>query len=492
MPDMPAAHRGRAVHYGLAALLATVFACPGAQAVEFALTTTADTLDSVPGDGLCANADGVCSLRAAVQETNALAGADRIVLPAGDFRLTRAGRAEDFAASGDLDVRDELAIVGSGVLATRIDGNAIDTVFELHAASGQVRIEALTIANGLHLSDCSGQPSCFGAGGIVVRESVALGLRHVTLREHRANRSGSMSALLIGGCVDGDHVRVLDNGAATSVSAAPIGSVFLAGSPISCLVLDHGEIAGNVGDHSGALHANRMQIVLRRSLIHDNAGRHSGALSVSFASEALIENVTISGNRGGSYGALLNDGAITRIRHATISGNEGGQTGGLADTSTPVFSGVHLANSLVTGNRQPSPSVPPAPDCSGPFASDGGLLIGGSVFVGLPGSGPPATPCHLRAGANDQYPVTLALAAPADHGGATASILPPARAIDAGFAGECVAVDQRDRPRPAGACDLGAVEFGGEDDAVFADGFERDAAAIENRQAARKSAASRG
>lgn len=473
MPVMPVIARNRAARCHLVALLATLFACPGVQAVEFALTTTADTLDSAPGNGLCADADGDCSLRAAVQETNALAGADRIVLPAGLFRLTREGRAEDFAVSGDLDVRGELAIVGSGVQATRIDGNAIDTVLDLHAASGQVRIEALTLANGLFLSDCSIQPSCFGAGGIFVRESVALTLRQVTLREHRANRSSSMSALLVHGCVDGDEVRVLDNGASTSASAAPIGSAFVAGLTASCLTLDHSEIAGNVGDHSGALSANRMQIVLRRSLIHGNTGRNSGALTVSLGSEALIENVTISGNRGGSYGALLNDGAITRIRHATISGNEGGQTGGLADTSTPVFSGVHLANSLVTGNRQPNPSMPPAPDCSGAFASDGGLLIGGSVFVGLPGSGPPATPCHLRAGAHDQYPLTLALPAPADHGGATSTILPPAVAIDAGFAGECAAVDQRDRPRPAGAtCDLGAVEFGTADDALFADGFE--------------------
>ena len=41
-----------------------------------------------PGDGVCADAGGACTLRAAIEETNALPGADAIVVPAGAYLLT--------------------------------------------------------------------------------------------------------------------------------------------------------------------------------------------------------------------------------------------------------------------------------------------------------------------------------------------------------------------------------------------------------------------
>jgi hypothetical protein len=56
----------------------------------------------------------VCTLRAAIQETNALPGADTINLPSGNFLLSIAGQGENAAASGDLDITDNLTIVGAG------------------------------------------------------------------------------------------------------------------------------------------------------------------------------------------------------------------------------------------------------------------------------------------------------------------------------------------------------------------------------------------
>lgn len=90
----------------------------GASAVAHAATFTVDiTADAVPGDGICATAAGACSLRAAVQEANALAGPDTIDLPAGTYVLTLAGPAEDASASGD-DVHDTLTITGAGAATT--------------------------------------------------------------------------------------------------------------------------------------------------------------------------------------------------------------------------------------------------------------------------------------------------------------------------------------------------------------------------------------
>src|SRR3990172_13077563 len=57
-----------------------------AQAATFVVDSTGDAADSVPGNGVCRAAGNVCTLRAAIEEANALAGADTInfsIAPAG-------------------------------------------------------------------------------------------------------------------------------------------------------------------------------------------------------------------------------------------------------------------------------------------------------------------------------------------------------------------------------------------------------------------------
>ncbi len=81
--------------------LTGITACdpPPPPAPVLTVTTTSDTDDVSPGDGICetASGGGSCSLRAAVQEANAL-GRASIVLPAGTYR----GR--DLTVTGDVTV----------------------------------------------------------------------------------------------------------------------------------------------------------------------------------------------------------------------------------------------------------------------------------------------------------------------------------------------------------------------------------------------------
>src|SRR5215213_2722130 len=57
---------------------------PGAGSValaadqQFLVTSTLDAVDDAPGDGVCRAAGDVCTLRAAVQESNATVGLDTI------------------------------------------------------------------------------------------------------------------------------------------------------------------------------------------------------------------------------------------------------------------------------------------------------------------------------------------------------------------------------------------------------------------------------
>ncbi len=120
----------------------------------FTVNTTADATDVAPGDGVCETAPATnnCTLRAAIQETNALAGADTIILqPATTYILTLFG-SDDLAAKGDLDITDALTINGGGANSTIIDGNGSnmgDRVFDIRSnGTPTVNISNVTIRNG--------------------------------------------------------------------------------------------------------------------------------------------------------------------------------------------------------------------------------------------------------------------------------------------------------------------------------------------------------
>lgn len=115
----------RALLAGLGCLASAAFA-PLA-AVDFVVTRYDDPFP----DG-CAPAD--CSLREATVDANASAGADRVLLSAGTYELTRFGP-DDEGVLGDLDLLDEVEIVGAGATMTTIDAAPLGTAAEEPAIS---------------------------------------------------------------------------------------------------------------------------------------------------------------------------------------------------------------------------------------------------------------------------------------------------------------------------------------------------------------------
>ena len=113
--------------------------------------TTADVVDGTTASvaSLLANkgADGFISLREAIIATNNTVGIETIFLPAGAFTITIGGSGEDLAATGDLDITDDVTITGAGTGLTFIDGGALDRVLQVH--SNTASLLDLTIQNGL-------------------------------------------------------------------------------------------------------------------------------------------------------------------------------------------------------------------------------------------------------------------------------------------------------------------------------------------------------
>ncbi len=97
------------------------------------------------------NDSGTGSLRQAIIDANANPGPDFIILPAGNYKLTIEGRNENMAQTGDLDITDDLTIIGSGHINTIIDGNGIDRVFDVLNSS--LNIQDITVTGGQFILD---------------------------------------------------------------------------------------------------------------------------------------------------------------------------------------------------------------------------------------------------------------------------------------------------------------------------------------------------
>ncbi len=434
------------------------------QSATFDVNSAVDAVDALPGDGNCATIAGACSLRAAVMEANAHSAADEIVLPAGSFELTLAGTGDDDSLSGDLDVRASLVLRGAGPTLTTIDGVAMDRVLDLHAPTEtlSVVVEGLALSNG-RLT----QVLTVSAGtGLRVAQNVVVQLLDVDIRD---NEAGSAFGGAVGidnrGCLGGLRVRILRNRDPADVGSgrALAGGVTTRG-PSSCFTLIDSEISENRGDNAGAIYTDDFApITLTRSLVSGNSARVAGALLLNNRNEVLLEDTTLSGNRG-NYGAVLNDGgARLTLRNCTITGNGGSNAMATVGALQDVHGGfglIFLSNTIVAGN---GPGFA-ADDCSNVTSAGGGNLIGSIAG------------CTASLLASDRVGIDPGLGVLADNGGLTRTHLPGAPARDFGVDAACSAIDQRGVTRPrdgngdgVARCDVGAVEF---TEAQFLDGFE--------------------
>ena len=112
--------------------------------------------------------DGLVTFREAVIEANSNAGADLITVPAGTYSLSIPGSGEGAAATGDVDITDDVTIIGAGAGQTIIDATGLtDRVFHVVQSGPEplrVTLGGVTIAGG---SDVDRGAGLFNRGGTV-------------------------------------------------------------------------------------------------------------------------------------------------------------------------------------------------------------------------------------------------------------------------------------------------------------------------------------
>jgi CSLREA domain-containing protein len=430
-----------------------------AKADGFTVNSTADIPDASPGNGICETApgNGQCTLRAAIQEANASLGSDTITLPAANYLLTRTGSPDDNAFRGDLDVTDQLSIIGESASNTIINGNSVGERIFHHLGPG-FTLQNLTVRNGAAGSS--------DGGGIF--NSVGDLNMYNSLITNNSSQDG-------GGIFNASGSVYIENSIVSENIVEDSGGGIR--SFEGDLILVNSRVTGNTADRGGGIANYGGDARVENSSIDNNtaslfAGGVLAFYGVSAGSVKFI-NTTISSNRSnGSGGGIVIDSTSVELFNVTIAhniadadNNDSAQGGGIDFFNT--IGTVTLQNTILANNSHRILLLPTfAPDdCKGTLISADYNLV-----EELDG-------CTLTGTTTNTWTGIDPLLGPlADNGGAapTHALMPGSPAIERGNPGGCknhlngdLLTDQRGFRRPAdgdqngwAVCDIGAFEAG--------------------------------
>jgi CSLREA domain-containing protein len=439
---------------GALVVLLTVLAAPGRMAANtpFVVNSAADLPDANPGDGVCETApgNGVCTLRAAIEEANALPGADTIT-----FSSSLPNPATFDVLTTFLRIDQDLTIIGRGESSTIID--AVDSSHRaLVVFTATATISGLTIQHG---------------GVLANNASTVLHLSNVTL-----TNSTGIGGLATNGTTTLDHCTVSNNS-----SSSTGGGIYNTGT----LTVTSSTIQGNSSQLDGGGLYSLGTATITSSTIDSNSSQAGGG--GIYAPAVTLQNVTVSRNLASSSGGgiFLFDSGVSNLINSTVTANEAlGAGGGVLAASAAT---VHAYNSTITSNKAGVSQMGGGIFLTGSGSSIANTIVALNYRMSKTGNVPTdcagtlmsldynliqtLTDCTITgAAANNVYGADPNLGALQNNGGRTQTeaLLTGSPAIDKGNPSGCtdnfgatLTTDQRGFLRPVnGRCDMGAYEFG--------------------------------
>jgi CSLREA domain-containing protein len=288
---------------------------PTAPSASLTVNSTGDANDAAPGNGVCNDGTGACTLRGAIQEANALAGADTITFALG------AGTPTISPASALPDITSVVSIQGNTGGATRIEING-------SALGGG--------ANGLKLAS--------GSSGSLVQSFVInrVAGTGVGIRIESANNT-------VQGCWIG-----LDATGSTTVSGNAGGGILISGAGATNNLIG-GTVAGtrNVISHNVGFGVQIEAGASANNVQGNYIGTGPGA---NVAAGNSNDGIVITG--GSASNVIGGSPATPGIAPGNVvSGNlgDGIDVNGLGSTGNLVqgnFIGLHGAGTSAIGNQQ--------------------------------------------------------------------------------------------------------------------------------------------
>ena len=343
---------------------------PAPCATALVVNDTGDASDATIGDGICATAAGVCTLRAALDEANA-----RIYC--GTVSIT-------FSVTGQITLTNGALVVAHGM---NINGpGAGQLTVRRSMAVGTPSFRILTVQSagvatisGLTISGGSG--TGFGSG---IFTDGTLTLNGVAVSGNTASdgaRGGGIyvssgTVLLNASSVTGNSVVNGGSGGGIYINA---GTVSLIGSTVSGNTASTGSGAGI---HNGGV-LMAVNSTISGNAANTSAGSLGGGIYTTGGNgvSVTLVNSTISGNNAGAGGGICTFGPLA-LTNTTVAGNNAanGNGGGILIFNPTT---VTLKNTIVAANTLGAGGV--GPDLSGTFSSQDYNLIGntaGATFTG--------------------------------------------------------------------------------------------------------------
>lgn len=284
----------------------------------FLVDSTDDDADAMPGDGACATAAGVCTLRAAVQESNAtllfstnpFTHTNIIVLPKGRYRfinppLVPSVVAEGTSSEGMLSILGSTNIRGAGARETIIDGNNLDRVFGV-APNAILSIADVTITGG---SD----------GGIFNQGQLTV--TRVTVTGNQASYGGGIfntptSSAIVEFSTISNNTAVNEGGGIRFDAAGLVISSTITGNKILASCCDGTERDGGTSGEGGGIDARGggPVTIINSTIVGNHSVTGGGGINIA---------TSYQGDPGGVFDALGNEvlGRPVELMNTVISGN---------------------------------------------------------------------------------------------------------------------------------------------------------------------------
>ena len=271
---------------------------------NFIVNTTIDIVDAIPGDGFCDDGSGNCSLRAAIQESNAIGGTHIITLPTGIYVLSIVGVNEDTCSTGDLDILTTITINGVNPSGTVISGDSLDRVFHV-LSTGTLNLNLLSVTEGY---------VNIGHGGGI--------LNHGTLNLNNVHINNNSNALMHGAQQAGGYGGGIANFGLASMNNSTVFNNSAVGGKGANSTFGGGGGGGSAGIGGGLFNDIGGDFTIVNSTISNNVARGgNGGRGSRWASGNLYGNGANGAGINGGNGGVANGGVG---QNATGFGSGGG------------------------------------------------------------------------------------------------------------------------------------------------------------------------
>jgi predicted outer membrane repeat protein len=299
----------------------------------FTVNDSSDTVDVMPGDGICADNFGSCTLRAAVTEANLTTASDTITFApdlASVINLTR----------GQLSITNPITIAGPGARNLTIQRTMSPNAssFRLFDITAPLEMSGVTLKNGK------------GTTGGAIRTTAVIILSEMAITGNQAKAGAAIyfsdTSIVSFSVVE----RCLING---NVASGQGGAIYT--STDTLVTIHSSTMTGNSAQQAGAIANNGWTILVNNTIVRNSARYLSQVVNTPGSKLELLNNIVglDSGRSNSSIsGSIYSHGGNIITNPAESRGW----------SATDILKDLDLRLGTLANNGGPTDSMAPLPD----------------------------------------------------------------------------------------------------------------------------------